>query len=76
MSSNSARLTVQASRVLSRLGGRYESEPVLGIVDHLGLHGILLTGVQYYVGLLAKMGHDEAAIRTAIEDAHREAGLR
>ena len=26
-------------------GGRYESEPVLGIVDHLGLHGALLTGV-------------------------------
>ena len=35
------------------LGGKYESEPVLGIVDHLGLHGILLNGVQYYVGLLA-----------------------
>jgi basic amino acid/polyamine antiporter, APA family len=35
------------------LGGRYENEPVLGIVDHLGLHGALLTGVQYYVGLLA-----------------------
>jgi basic amino acid/polyamine antiporter, APA family len=35
------------------LGGRYESEPVLGIVDHLGLHGALLNGVQYYVGLLA-----------------------
>ena len=31
----------------------YESEPVLGIVDHLGLHGVLLNGLQYYVGLLA-----------------------
>jgi APA family basic amino acid/polyamine antiporter len=31
----------------------FESEPVLGIVDHLGLSGILLHGAQYYVGLLA-----------------------
>ena len=31
----------------------FESEPVLGIIDHLGLHGILLTGARYYVGLLA-----------------------
>jgi APA family basic amino acid/polyamine antiporter len=31
----------------------FESEPVLGIVDHLGLGGALLTGAQYYVGLLA-----------------------
>jgi APA family basic amino acid/polyamine antiporter len=31
----------------------FEQEPVLGIVDHLGLSGALLTGVQYYVGLLA-----------------------
>jgi APA family basic amino acid/polyamine antiporter len=31
----------------------FEQEPVLGIVDHLGLRGALLTGTQYYVGLLA-----------------------
>ncbi len=31
----------------------FESEPVLGIVDNLGLGGALLTGAQYYVGLLA-----------------------
>ncbi len=31
----------------------FESEPVLGIVDHLGLSGILLHAAQYYVGLLA-----------------------
>jgi APA family basic amino acid/polyamine antiporter len=31
----------------------FESEPVLGIVDNLGLRGALLTGAQYYVGLLA-----------------------
>ncbi len=31
----------------------FEQEPVLGIVDHLGLSGVLLHGVQYYVGLLA-----------------------
>jgi basic amino acid/polyamine antiporter, APA family len=35
------------------LGTKFESEPVLGIVDHLGLSGVLLSGVQYYVGLLA-----------------------
>jgi APA family basic amino acid/polyamine antiporter len=31
----------------------FESEPVLGIIDHLGLRGVLLHGAQYYVGLLA-----------------------
>jgi APA family basic amino acid/polyamine antiporter len=31
----------------------FESEPVLGIVDHLGLSGVLLHAAQYYVGLLA-----------------------
>jgi basic amino acid/polyamine antiporter, APA family len=35
------------------LGTKFESEPVLGIVDHLGFSGILLHGAQYYVGLLA-----------------------
>jgi APA family basic amino acid/polyamine antiporter len=37
----------------TQLGTKFESEPVLGIVDKLGLHGILLTGARYYVGLLA-----------------------
>jgi APA family basic amino acid/polyamine antiporter len=31
----------------------FESEPVLGIVDHLGISGVLLHAAQYYVGLLA-----------------------
>jgi APA family basic amino acid/polyamine antiporter len=44
---------VNGSHYVTALGSTYESEPVLGIVDHLGLHGVLLTGVQYYVGLLA-----------------------
>ena len=35
------------------LGTKFESEPVLGIIDHLGFSGILLTGARYYVGLLA-----------------------
>jgi APA family basic amino acid/polyamine antiporter len=38
---------------MTLLGTKFESEPVLGIIDHLGLHGILLTGARYYVGLLA-----------------------
>ena len=38
----------------TQLGGKYESEPVLGIIDHLGLgHGVLLYAARYYVGLLA-----------------------
>ena len=37
----------------SNAKGGFESEPVLGIIDHLGLGGALLTAAQYYVGLLA-----------------------
>jgi APA family basic amino acid/polyamine antiporter len=37
----------------TQLGTKYKTEPVLGIIDHLGLHGVLLSGAQYYVGLLA-----------------------
>jgi basic amino acid/polyamine antiporter, APA family len=45
---------VNGSYFQTALGGKYESEPVLGIVDHLGLsRGLLLNGVRYYVGLLA-----------------------
>ena len=33
------------------------------------------TAINNYVGLLSKMDHDEAAIRTALADAQREAGL-
>src|SRR4051794_12676555 len=35
------------------LGGHYEADPVLGIVDRLGLHGVTLTVARYYVGVLA-----------------------
>jgi basic amino acid/polyamine antiporter, APA family len=38
---------------VTQLGGRYQNDPVLGIVDHLGLHGMVLTFARYYVGLLA-----------------------
>jgi APA family basic amino acid/polyamine antiporter len=33
--------------------GGYQADPVLGLVDNLGLHGILLHGLRIYVGLLA-----------------------
>jgi APA family basic amino acid/polyamine antiporter len=33
--------------------GGYANDPVLGIVDNLGLHGAFLNGMQVYVGLLA-----------------------
>jgi APA family basic amino acid/polyamine antiporter len=35
------------------LGTKYESDPVLGIVDSLGLGHALTTGLKYYVGALA-----------------------
>ncbi|HEY7836248.1 MAG TPA: APC family permease, partial [Solirubrobacteraceae bacterium] len=34
-------------------GGHYENDPVLGIVDKLGLHGATLTIARDYVGVLA-----------------------
>ena len=33
--------------------GGYASDPVLGIVSGLDLHGLFLTGLRYYVGVLA-----------------------
>ena len=35
------------------LGGHYENDPVLGIIDKLGLHGTTLTIARDYVGVLA-----------------------
>jgi APA family basic amino acid/polyamine antiporter len=40
-------------RYVTELGTTYESDPVLGIVSRLGLHGTLLTIARYYVGILA-----------------------
>jgi APA family basic amino acid/polyamine antiporter len=31
----------------------FENDPVLGIIDHLGIHGTALSVLRYYVGLLA-----------------------
>src|SRR3954454_16800780 len=31
----------------------YKNDPVLGLVKNLGLHGAVLTGAEYYVGILA-----------------------
>ena len=33
--------------------GGYKNDPVLGLVNNLGLHGDVLRGAQYYVGILA-----------------------
>ena len=33
--------------------GGFENDPVLGLVEHLGLHGWLLSAGKYYVGILA-----------------------
>lgn len=35
------------------LGGFFENDPMLGVVEHLGLHGTVLTLSKYYLGLLA-----------------------
>ena len=35
------------------LGGHFENDPVLGIIEHLGLHGTVLTIAKDYVGVLA-----------------------
>jgi APA family basic amino acid/polyamine antiporter len=37
----------------TELGTKYENDPVLGIVERLGLHGALLTAAKDYVGILA-----------------------
>jgi APA family basic amino acid/polyamine antiporter len=35
------------------LGGRFQNDPVLGVISRLGLHGTVLNVAEYYVGLLA-----------------------
>ncbi len=35
------------------LGGRFQNDPVLGVISRLGLHGTVLHLAEYYVGLLA-----------------------
>ncbi len=35
------------------LGGFFENDPILGVISRLGLHGAVLKGAEYYVGLLA-----------------------
>ena len=33
--------------------GGFANDPILGLVDYLGLHGVTLHALQYYVGILA-----------------------
>ncbi len=35
------------------LGGFFENDPMLGVVEHLGLHGTVLKLARYYLGILA-----------------------
>jgi len=42
-----------AGHYATELGTTYENDPVLGIVNHLGLHGTVLTVARYYIGVLA-----------------------
>src|SRR5438093_1058154 len=41
-----------ATQLLLVLGG-FANDPVLGVVEHLGLHGTVLSGAKVYVGVLA-----------------------
>jgi basic amino acid/polyamine antiporter, APA family len=42
-----------AGKYATELSTKFENDPVLGIVQHLGIHGTLLTVAQDYVGILA-----------------------
>jgi basic amino acid/polyamine antiporter, APA family len=42
-----------AGAYATELGTKYENDPVLGIIRHLGLHGTVLKLAQDYVGILA-----------------------
>ena len=35
------------------LGHFFQNDPILGVIEHLGLHGTVLTVAKYYVGVLA-----------------------
>jgi APA family basic amino acid/polyamine antiporter len=48
----------QGGEFVTKLGlppdqGGFENDPVLGLVEHLGLHGFLLDAAKVYVGILA-----------------------
>jgi basic amino acid/polyamine antiporter, APA family len=48
----------QGGEYVTKLGlspdeGGFENDPVLGLVEHLGLHGFLLDAAKVYVGILA-----------------------
>ncbi|MGH2864864.1 MAG: amino acid permease [Solirubrobacteraceae bacterium] len=42
-----------ASGYATSLGGFFENDPMLGVVEHLGLHGVVLKLAKYYLGILA-----------------------
>jgi APA family basic amino acid/polyamine antiporter len=41
------------AHAFTELGGKYQADPVLGIVNHLGLPGAVRHVLDYYVGILA-----------------------
>jgi APA family basic amino acid/polyamine antiporter len=45
--------TYKSAGYATALGGHFQNDPVLGIIEHLGLHGTVLHLAEYYVGLLA-----------------------
>src|SRR5439155_17746969 len=50
-------VTKEAGKFVTKLGQNpphgFKNDPVLGLVENLGLHGPLLTGAKVYVGILA-----------------------
>jgi basic amino acid/polyamine antiporter, APA family len=45
--------TFKSAGHATALGGFFENDPVLGVIEHLGLHGTVLQIARYYVGFLA-----------------------
>ncbi len=45
--------TFKAPGYATSLGGFFENDPMLGVVEHLGLHGTVLKLSRYYLGILA-----------------------
>jgi APA family basic amino acid/polyamine antiporter len=41
------------AHAFTELGGKYQADPVLGIIEHLGLPNALQHALRYYVGILA-----------------------
>jgi len=51
--SSELKQTFKTPGYATSLGGFFENDPMLGVVEHLGLHGTVLKLSRYYLGMLA-----------------------